>query len=504
MTEQGNALKPDPLALSPAWGNTPGDQVDIAPLRGLDAVLEASWLRRGINRDRFLAELLADLHQSRLVPLLAMLPRRWRLSAAALPDHLRSLGELLEGGFVSPLVLAALADDLQHLFPVQNVATATAATADALARWTATTVRPGPGATAQPLPQSLQAWREQAGRRQIEQPQDPANGGLRQLGAGLVWHNHGLHHRQSAASRWGNTLLAQVFNALGANHLPPGITGTSTNATPFLFEGVSTSAQLIALLSARGWCCRARVRASVASFGLGASCPNTEASAKSWWQVPLAVPYRTGLLDQGEELEALLPHCSLELELTPPGDEAPTLLQYYQGTEGFNGWAAMNDLHRPWQNDRQNGSVAYPGEPIEAAQLGLALDLCDLMAAVHNTAAVNGQLRTGGYGALGFCIDSTALLEQALRGHCHLFPLTLGGIWRERLRHHLEQLLCQGLRVSDETSVERYRQALDTLPSDLNLHGSACADAWERLKASQPDHSPFLLVRQLNGEDHLS
>ena len=108
-------------------------------------------------------------------------------------------------------------------------------------------------------------------------------------------------------------------------------------------------------------------------------------------QVPLAVPYRTGLLDHGEELEALLPHCSLELELTPPDAPAPTLLQYYQGTEGFNGWAAMNDLHRPWQNDRTNGSVAYPGEPIEAAQLDLALDLCDLMAAVHNSAATQGE-----------------------------------------------------------------------------------------------------------------
>lgn len=500
MTAQGNARMPDPLALSSAWGASPGDQTDIAPLLGLNAVLETSWLRKGISRDHFLTELLTDLHQRRLVPLLAMLPKRWRLGAAALPDHLRKLAELLEGGSVSPLLLAALADDLHHLFPVQD--NATGAPADALKRWTATTVQPGPDAADQPLPQSLQAWREQADHGQHEQAHNAAAGGLRQLGADLVWHNHGLQHLQSAASRWGNTLMAQVFNALGANHLPPGVRGTSGRDTPFLFEGVSTTQQLMKLLRTRGWSCRARVRASVASFGLGASCPNTAATTTTWMQVPLAVPYRTGLLDHGEELEALLPHCSLELELTPPDAQAPTLLQYYQGTEGFNGWAAMNDLHRPWQNDRTNGSVAYPGEPIEAAQLDLALDLCDLMAAVHNSAATQGKLRTGGYGALGFCIDSTALVEQALTGRCHLFPLTLGGIWRERLREHLEQLLDQGLRVIDDTSVERYRQALDTLPSDLHLHGNACAGALERLKASQPAHSPFLLVRRLNGEEH--
>ena len=112
--------------------------------------------------------------------------------------------------------------------------------------------------------------------------------------------------------------MAQVFNALGANHLPPGVRGTSGRDTPFLFEGVSTTRQLIKLLRTRGWSCRARVRASVASFGLGASCPNTAATTCTWMQVPLAVPYRTGLLDHGEELEALLPHCSLELELTLP------------------------------------------------------------------------------------------------------------------------------------------------------------------------------------------
>jgi CheY-like chemotaxis protein len=85
-----------------------------------------------------------------------------------------------------------------------------------------------------------------------------------------------------------------------------------------------------------------------------------------------------------------------------------------------------------------------------------------------------------------------------------LFPLTLGGIWRERLRDHLDQLLNQGLKVTNDSSVERYRRALDTLPSDLNIHGLDCTSALERLRASQPKHSPFLLVRRLSGEDNPS
>ena len=494
----------DPLALSESWGSQAHDQVGEAPLISLVDALETSCLRRGITREAFLSELLRSVHQRRLIPLLAMLPRNWKQTPSALPSHLRGLGSMLEGGLVTPLLLAALADDLQHLIP-KNASTPATVT-NALTLWSSTSVTSSEGT--HELPQSIQAWRRQS--RQAPKASDArptqtrsTSQGLLGLGAGLVWHNNGLNTLQSASSRWGNTLLAQVLNALGANRLPSPWMQATNRKAPFTFEGVSTPQELIRLLSSQGWQCRARIRASVASFGLGASSPDPSGST-GWQQIPLALPYRTGLLADGNELEALLPHCSLELELTPADGEPASLLQYYQGTEGLNGWAALNDLHRPWQNDRLNGTVKYPGEPLEGQRLELALDLCDLMAAVHNTAAAHGKLQTGGYGALGFCIDSTALLEQALTGRCHLFPLTLGGIWRERLRDHLDQLLNQGLRVTNDSSVERYRRALDTLPSDLNIHGLDCASALERLRASQPEHSPFLLVRRLSGEDNPS
>lgn len=497
-----HAPQPDSLALSDAWGSQQHDQVGSAPLLSLVDALETSYLRRGISREAFLSELLSCMHQRRLIPFLAMLPRRWKQSPSALPNHLRGLGALLEGGLVTPLLLAALADDLQHLIPT-TASTPTTQT-NALMLWAATNVPSSEGR--HDLPHSLHAWRHQANQVPSEsipraaQPPSTTNR-LLGLGAGLVWQNNGLNNLQSAASRFGNTLLAQVLNALGANRLPSPWAEAAQRKEPFSFEGVSTPRELIHLLSQQGWQCRARIRASVASFGLGASSPDPSGSG-GWRQIPLALPYRTGLLADGNEIEALLPHCSLELELTPADGEPASLLQYYQGTEGLNGWAAMNDLHRPWQNDRFNGTVNYPGEPLEGQSLGLALDLCDLMAAVHNSAAAEGHLRTGGYGALGFCIDSTALLELAITGKSTLFPLTLGGIWRERLRHQLDQLVARGWRIKadHEDCVDRYRQALEALPSDLMIQGVNCQPALQRLQSSQPSHSPFSLVRQLNGE----
>ncbi len=47
----------------------------------------------------------------------------------------------------------------------------------------------------------------------------------------------------------------------------------------------------------------------------------------------------------------------------------------------------MNDLHRPWQNDRHNGTVAYPGQPLTQQRLADAIEITELIAAVHNMEA---------------------------------------------------------------------------------------------------------------------
>ncbi len=484
-------MRDDQLRLSSAWGRSADDGTGLAPLIGLDQALEQSSLRRGISREGFLRELLGDLHHQRLMPLLLMLPRRWRGQQACLPQHLRSLGSLLENNLVSPLLLATLADDLQHMLP----AVSNPSKLSALDRWCQRKISLGADQTLA-LPQSLEAlWSmtATATERAPAAPQKPAGtlAKISAMGGVLTWRNQGLPNVQDEPERLRNRLLAQILNVLGSNRLD-----RSGNALePFRFEGVSSSRKLLEQLHDQGWQSRARIRTSVASFGLGAS----TRIGDQWLQIPLAVPYRTGLLDSsGTEIQALMPHASLELELQPP-DSPPVLLQYYQGVEGLNGWAALNELHRPWQNDRSNGSVAYPANELRGEQLGETLDLCELMGAVHNSEAQFSHLHMGGYGALGFCIDSTALLEQAITGQTHLFPLTLGDLWRQRLDRQLQQMLASGLKATDD-SVSRYRCSLELLPQDLCHDSGSRNEARRRLTASQPRHSPFMLVRALNGE----
>ena len=65
------------------------------------------------------------------------------------------------------------------------------------------------------------------------------------------------------------------------------------------------------------------------------------------------------------------------------------------------------------------------------------MDLSDVMARVHNSLASELQLRWGGYGTVGYCIDTTALVQQALLGHCDLFPLLPFSKWNKVRRQGL-------------------------------------------------------------------
>lgn len=461
----------DPLALAPDWPCP-------TPLISLQEALEQSLARSGLSRQEWLRQLARTLNQPALLPLLWLLPKGWRLAPAALAPRLQPLAGVVERGLLTPTVLAALTDDLPHLLPP---AAPTAPTA--LALWEA--------ASSPPLPASLAALLALPAADPPSALPSPAGGPptlgrFAQLTGGLVWGNQGLSYEQSPQERRRNSVCAQALNCLGA---------TLLGGDPWAVAGCRSSAALAGLLEAQGWQVWAQLRCGVTSFGLGASLPME--GGEGWRQVPLALPIRTGLLDgAGAERVALLPHCCLEMEWRREGEIIR--LQYYQGTEGLCGWEGQNDLHRPWQNDRQNGTLRYFGERYTGERLTAVLDLCDGMALVHNLEASERHLLDGGYGPLGLCIDSAALLQQALEGRCQVFPVLLGGIWRERLLRRCQSVLATApLGEGQRQALEGYERALGALPYDGFLQGAGAAQALERLRACQPSSSPFVVVGQL-------
>lgn len=461
------------------------------PLVDLDTALEQTLFQSGLSREALLKRLIADVQQPGLLPLLWLLPRRWKLAPAQLPTRLQQLAGILERGLLSPLLLAALADDMPNLRLGDGRVVADGPARNSMQLWRREAISDGN------LPTSLGAWLAHGAPNDAppESSQRPAHTSPQssQLAAGLLWCNVGLEAPSQGQQKL-NRFTAQILNRLGANL----IAGHPIAQDPWLMEGCCSARQWVGLLLHQGWRIKAQLRASVASFGLGASMTIT---GQGWVQVPLALPMRTGMLDtEGQEQQALLPHSCLELAMSHGGQSI--LLQYYQGTEGLCGWEALNDLERPWQNNRQNGTVRYLGEPFEGEQLLQVLDFCDWMSLVHNQQSSAMQLPYGGYGSLGFCIDTSALIQQAMTARCDLFPVLLGGVWRERLRRCSQDLharASQTLGPGHHQAAEQYAQALMQIPSDLSLQGQqTISEARRRLKSCQPSSSPFRLVQQWN------
>ncbi len=460
---------PSPLSLDPAWVGAP-------PLIALEEALSRDQQASGLSRPQFTRRLLARLPHASLIPILWLLPRPWRLAPDELPESLRGLAMLLRDQLLSPLLLASLFDELAHLLPP-----AARAQPSALERWRGSPVA---------LPDSIAALLAEAAlvpSRSAPRPPLPPP-----AGDSLVWHTTGLPAGPSPRQGQANRLLAQVLNRLGARlDAAAPLRGDGAGR----FEGCGSTAELLECLQEGGWQLRARWRSSIASFGLGASLHLPE---QGWCQVPLALPMRTGLLDwQGEERLTLLPHCALELELCRGDDQL--LVQWYQGTEGLCGWEPLNDQPRPWQNDRANGTVRYVDATASQAELARLAGLTEVVALVHNRVASSLQLKLGGYGPLGLCIDSVALLQQALSGSCDHYPLLLHGIWRQHL-------LAESLAIEPRLAAvsaglvaanRSYQQALDDLPIDLAHHGSARHQAWCRLRSTLPLVSPFALVQRI-------
>ena len=483
------------LELVPEWLSSSTDKTDDIKLLGIDDALDRSWIRKGISRKEFLAELLKSINHREALPILAMLPKGWKVKPAMVPEHLRGMATILEEELMNPKLLGAMADELNHLWPAKK----TQKKESALIRWNKRTVRYRDKDIQ--LPTSMKKINEVAENTGKElKPEQKKGKGARDIwsaGIGLKWENIGMKYSQTEEERLKNMILAQVLNALASNQ-QNNEDRNSGGSENFIFEGQQSTHQLVKTLASNGWKCKGRFRSSVASFGCGASCPDAE-NPKQWDQIPLALPYRTGILYKNNEITALFPHSCFELELKSPNRKDNFLVQYYQGTEGLNGWAALNDLHRPWQNDRKNGTVKYSDIELSIEKLLEALDISDVIARIHNNQSSQMNLRYGGYGTMGFCIDSTGLLEYAICGSTNQFPLTLNAIWRERLEDFAKRIneTTENQLDKTHTAIERYRVALEKMPCDIDIRKSEKDDALRRLCESQPSRSPFKTIEKI-------
>lgn len=133
-------------------------------------------------------------------------------------------------------------------------------------------------------------------------------------------------------------------------------------------------------------------------------------------------------------------------------------IMYYMGVSGGVSFRAVEAHRAPWTGER----VLYTYDSVERRD-----DIVKLFVTAARLRKVWTERGAGlpalGYGTLGVCNDSTAVLEQDLEGTVTIFPLAQPGV--EQAEDRVDQLLAElPSDLEDMDPVDAARRIRDTLP----------------------------------------
>jgi hypothetical protein len=219
----------------------------------------------------------------------------------------------------------------------------------------------------------------------------------------------------------------------------------------------------LAALEATGHEITAVVRHNIANFaGLQARGENG-----ALYPVAAAAFARTEIVDDhGNEAVVPMSHSELAFSVKPEhvndGLRIRADAQYYQGIARIGFYGAGCRAKERWTGDKVSDRFSPP----EAIQ---ALELVGLFTSVIRTAAQRRGLAIHGYGVLGVCNDSVAIVQQIVRGRINSYPLFM---LDDLVLVEIDERIAQSANNPAAAShLEQYRAlkaSVATVPSDAD------------------------------------
>lgn len=214
----------------------------------------------------------------------------------------------------------------------------------------------------------------------------------------------------------------------------------------------------------------------------------------TWTNLPLACFLATGLQDENSDQGAMtcMPHGGVNLDITGPLIRQCNI-QHYIAIEGLCGWHSDHNPDAPWLG---HVNCCKPWRDERAVQ---AVRLAGLLATTSNTLATELELPYGGYGLVGMCNDSAAIIEQAMEGTTNMYPLTANGVFSmiqvrhmRDLRSSLENHSSRGF-AAEVTDLNSLMFAMTQLGSDTTPTPATAGDSNRRIVHCLPPGLPFQL-----------
>ena len=232
-------------------------------------------------------------------------------------------------------------------------------------------------------------------------------------------------------------------------------------------------------------------RSAITTFGVGACVKEKDGS---WTNIPLSYFFRTGYENEsGRPAHAGVPHGGMDLTISGPlvGKKSKCNIQFYMAIEGMCGWHSNHNADVPW-------IVATAStEPYSKEKALQAVRMASLLSVTFNAIGTEQNLPFGGYGVLGVCNDTAALLDQAIRGTTNMYPLVSTGRYLMHIAKRLVALrigLFNDPKLEEELKdIQQMIAAIMDISSDLQASPSNALDATRRYLACLPRTSVFQL-----------
>jgi hypothetical protein len=315
-----------------------------------------------------------------------------------------------------------------------------------------------------------------------------------------------------------NRLLAILFNRLSHNYYAheQGWIVTdfneieqsqSNDSHPFVikFAGtyITTPHGFLWTLLETGHDAEVCPRGTRTTFGVAACVKESDGS---WTNIPLSYFVRTGYESESARPAWIgVPHGGMDLTLTGPLVSSPPSssdsnksckcnIQFYMAIEGMCGWHSNHNADVPWIVPKASTSPYSNEMSLQAVRMA------GLLAVTFNAIGTEQKLPFGGYGVLGVCNDTAALLDQALRGTTNLYPLVSTGRYLMHIANRLEALrigLLHHPKFTEELNdLQSLISATMKMSSNLQASPSNVVDGIPRYLACLPDICVFQIEKE--------
>ena len=235
-------------------------------------------------------------------------------------------------------------------------------------------------------------------------------------------------------------------------------------------------------------------RSTITTFGMAACVKESDGS---WTNVPIAFFFRTGYESRRQRpayYHAI--HGGIDMTIKGPlvginektGASNKCDVQFYMAIDGMCGWHSNYNVDAPWMEQVSTSRVYNHEEALMAVRMG------GVLACAFNQIGTEMDLPFGGYGVMGVCNDTAALVDFAVRGKTNLYPLISTGRFLMHLAKFFGRFsvgLLSGSGGDEKMKVAaadtlRLASAACKMNTDIHCSPTQMVDAARRYEISYP------------------